>query len=149
MKVPRHAIAKALVERSLQASSPEELSKLGEEIAAYLLSTRRTGEVDSLMRDMTQYRADRGIVEVIVRSAFPLSEHAEADIVSEVQSIYPQATKVIISHRHDATVIAGVKLEFSNQQLDLSVRNKLNRMKQLTLSPSETIRDQELTRKER
>lgn len=149
MKIPRHVVAQALVKRSMQAAEPDELYFLGEEIAAYLLSTRRTGEVESLMRDLTQYRADLGVVEVIVRSAFALSETLEADIIRETKLIYPHATKIIISHLQDETVIAGIKLEFPNMQLDLTVRNKLNRMKQLTLSPSEIQRDQELTRKER
>ena len=132
MKIPRHVIAAALAQRSLQADSVEALRKLGTEIAAYLLQERRTGELDSVLRDITQYRADHGIVEVIAVSAFPLSDTVREDIAAQVSQLYPVASQVIISHRSDAAVVAGVKLEFANQQLDLSVRSKLNRLKQLT-----------------
>lgn len=129
MKQPRHEIAAAIARRSLAASS---VANLSEEIAAYLLHERRTGELESLLRDVMQYRADHGIVEVIAVSAFPLSDQVKLDIESQVTSLYPGAKEIIISHRLDSTVISGVRLEFANQQLDLSVRNKLNKLKQLT-----------------
>lgn len=132
MKTPRHTIAAALAERSLQAGSSAELQKLGDEIAAYLLAEHRTGELDSMLRDIMQYRADAGIVEVIAVSAFALSESVQADITAQVRDLYPAAKQIIISQRHDATVVGGVKLEFANQQLDLTIRSKLNRFKQLT-----------------
>lgn len=129
MKQPRHEIATAIARRSLATS---DVAKLGDEIAAYLLLTRRTGELDSLLRDIMQYRADHGIVEVIAVSAYPLSDKVKHDIEAQVRSLYPEAKEIIISHRLDSTVISGVRLEFANQQLDLSVRNKLNKLKQLT-----------------
>lgn len=129
MKLPRHQIATALANRSLGSFDSKEFS---EEIAAYLLSERRTGELDSLLRDIMQYRADNGIVEVIAVSAFALSDKARADITAQVKKLYPEATQIIVTERRDESVVAGVKLEFANQQLDLSIRNKLNRLKQLT-----------------
>ncbi len=132
MKISRHAVAAALAERSLRLTSAADVQKLGDEIAAYLLTERRTGELDSVVRDIMQYRADRGIVEVVVVSAFTLSEQVRQDISSQVRELYPDAKQIIISHRHDQSIIGGVKLEFANQQLDLSIRNKLNRLKQLT-----------------
>lgn len=128
MKQPRHEIATAIAKRSLSGDS----SKFGDKIAAFLLSERRTGELESLLRDILQYRADHGIVEVIAVSAFPLSDQVKQDIKSQVRGVYPDAKQVIISHKLDGKVISGVRLEFANQQLDLSVRNKLNKLKQLT-----------------
>jgi len=136
MKTSRHIIAAALAVRTLKSGDSAVDSKsLGDEIAAYLLAERRTGELDSLLRDMMQYRADDGVVEVVAISAFPLSDKVQADITERVRDIYPAAKQIIISHQHNAYVVGGVKLEFANQQLDLSVRNKLNRFKQLTLLP--------------
>lgn len=134
MKLPRHQIATALAARSLGTLDVKAFS---EEIAAYLLSERRTGELDSLLRDIMQYRADNGVVEVIAVSAFPLSAAARADITKQVKDLYPKATQVMITEQHDESVVAGVRLEFANQQLDLSIRNKLNRLKQLTAAGKE------------
>jgi F0F1-type ATP synthase delta subunit len=105
---------------------------LAHEIAAYLLAERRTGELESLLRDVMQYRADNGIVEVIAVSAFPLTDGVRTEIEAEVRRVQPEAHEIIISHRLDGAVVSGVRLEFANQQLDLSVRHKLNRLKQLT-----------------
>ncbi|MEO8105171.1 MAG: F0F1 ATP synthase subunit delta [Candidatus Saccharibacteria bacterium] len=134
MKTPRHVVAIALAKRSMQ--SPD-LKGLSGEIAAYLLDERRTGELDSLIRDIMQYRADHGIVEVVAVTAHPLNAAVRVDIEKQVKHLYPAATMVVIAERHDKRVIGGVRLELANQQLDLSVRNKLNHLKQLTAAGKE------------
>ena len=66
MKVTRGRVAAIIAERSLGSISAR---RLGQEVAAYLLDEGRTSELDSIMRDIRQYRADHGIVEVIAVSA--------------------------------------------------------------------------------
>ena len=132
MKQPRHEIAAAIARRSLTTHGVSAVKDLGDEIAAYLLAERRTSDLESLLRDVMQYRADHGIVEVIAVSAFALSDKVKADITAEVRTLQPDAKEIIISHRLDSDVVSGVRLEFANQQLDLSVRSKLNKLKQLT-----------------
>lgn len=134
MKTPRHQIAATLARRTLRADSRP---KLALEIAAYLLAERRTSELGSLVRDMMQYRADQGVVEVSVVSARPLSTAVRADVTAKAKMLYPGATEVIIADKHDPSVIGGVRLELPNQQLDLTVRAKLNRFKQLTAQGKE------------
>jgi F0F1-type ATP synthase delta subunit len=134
MKTPRHTVAAALAQRSLSARDGH---KFGEEIAAFLLQERRSGELEPLLRDIMQYRTDHGIVEVIAVSAFPLSETVRKDIIAQIREMYPKAREIIISQRHDNSIVGGVRLEFANQQLDLSIRNKLNRLKQLTAHKSQ------------
>ncbi|MDB5169395.1 MAG: synthase delta subunit [Candidatus Saccharibacteria bacterium] len=129
MKTPRHVIAAALAQRSLgNVNTP----KFAEEIAAYLLSEHRISELDSLLRDIMQYRADHGIVEVIAISAHSLTAQINNDIEAQMRELYPNAKKIIITPELDATAVGGIRLELANQQLDLTVRNKLNLFKQLT-----------------
>jgi F0F1-type ATP synthase delta subunit len=129
VKTPRHVIAAALAQRSLgNVNTP----KFATEIAAYLLGERRTSELDSLLRDIMQYRADNGIVEVIAISAHPLTAQINTDIEQQMRELYPNAKQIIITPEHDATAVGGIRLELANQQLDLTVRNKLNLFKQLT-----------------
>lgn len=130
MKTPRHQIAAYLAERSLASGASAD--KLSREVAAYLLETNRTGELSSLMRDVQELRAERGIVEVLASSAHELSAGAKSDIEANVKRLYPDAKRIIISEVRDTNVVGGVRLELANQQLDLSVRGKLNRFKQLT-----------------
>lgn len=137
-KVSRLKIASAVADKiDLAKTSQADLSR---EIAAYLLETRRTSELASLMRDLMQVRADRGIVEVTAVTAHPLGAAVRTDIVKKIQTHLltaagaPAASKLIISQQLDPSVVGGVRLELANQQLDLSVRAKLNRFKQLTNS---------------
>jgi F0F1-type ATP synthase delta subunit len=129
MKIPRSTLAHVLTRKSLGSMNRQAFA---DEIAAYLLSERRTGELDSLMRDMIDYRSKDGIVEVRAISAHPITSRGLRDIEAEVRTVYPAAKHIIISTMHDNTVIGGVRLEFPNQQLDLSVHARLSHFKHLT-----------------
>jgi F0F1-type ATP synthase delta subunit len=136
MKLSRTRLAAILADRI----DREDLSQatLAKELAAYLLAEGRGGELDSLLRDIMQDRADRGVVEVIASSAFPLSGTVRADIEAQIKAVFPAARTIILSEVHDQSVVAGVRLELANQQLDLSIRSKLNRFKQLTTAGATT-----------
>ncbi|HVV25993.1 MAG TPA: F0F1 ATP synthase subunit delta [Candidatus Saccharimonadales bacterium] len=128
MKVARTRVARAIADRTLKQGVSRRLSR---ELAAYLLSERRTGELDSLLRDIQADWAEAGHVEVIAASAFPLTAAVRSDITRRVKAIYPRAKQVIINEVHDPTVVGGVRLSLPDRQLDLSIRTKLNRFKQL------------------
>ena len=130
MKEPMHQVARVLVQRTNASNFDEK--QFAREVAAYLLNTGRTGQLNSLARDMIKERASGGIVEVTVVSAHALTDTVRADIRAQVEQLYPNATQSIVNERVDANVVGGVRLEFPEQQLDLSVRNKLNRFKALT-----------------
>jgi len=131
MKQPRHKISSFIASDSLKNGVSKHL---GKEIAAYLLSENRTSELDSILRDVQQDWANAGIVEVIAVSAFDISTKVRSDIVAEIKKLYPDAKKIIVTEQYDPSVIAGVRLELANQQLDLTVQNKLNKFKQLSVS---------------
>jgi F0F1-type ATP synthase delta subunit len=126
MKTSRTVIARTL---SGRLGDPE----LARETAAYLIVERRVSEFASLLRDIEQYRADHsGVVELTAVSAHELDTKVVDDIKSKISQAYPGAKDFIINQQLDPSVVGGVRLELANQQLDLSVRNKLNAFKQLT-----------------
>lgn len=129
MKTPRHQVAALLARKSLDGVNE---TRFAQEVAAYLLDAGRTGELDSLLRDITRYRADHGIIEVTAVSANELSPAVEADVKAQAKALFPSAKQVIINLRRDPAVLGGVRLELVDKQLDLSIRNKLNRFKELT-----------------
>jgi F0F1-type ATP synthase delta subunit len=129
MKTPRHIVADLVATRTL-AANPR-LPSLSRSIAAYLLESGRTGELESLLRDVIQIRAEHGVVEVVAVSVHKLTAAVEADIKRQVRKHYPAAKKIVITEQLDAEVVAGVRLEFPGEQLDLSVRAQLNHFKQL------------------
>lgn len=129
MKTPRTRLAKTIADKTAAGSDTKQLSR---EIAAYLLSERRVSELDSIMRDVQDDRAQAGTVEVIASSAYPLNAEVVSEIESQVSRVYPNAKQIIVTPLIDQNIIGGVRLELPNQQLDLSVEAKLNKFKQLT-----------------
>lgn len=134
MKTRRTRIASTIADQTLSKGSSKQLAN---QIAAYLLSERRVGELDSLMRDVQADWAQAGHVEVLASSAHTLTPAVQKDIEKQVRTVYPQATKIIVTGVHDADVVGGVRLNFSGQQLDLSVQAKLTKFKQLTSAGKE------------
>lgn len=131
MKAPRSRIARTIADKTLKGGSSK---KIAQEIAAYLLTTKRTSELNSVLRDVQADWAEAGYVEVIASSAHPLTAAVKADIDKHVKQLYPSAKQIIVTEAHDPEVIGGVRLSLANQQLDLSVEAKLNKFKQLTLA---------------
>lgn len=132
MKIPLHQVAATLVPRTLRPDVSKQ--RLSQEIAAFLLDAGRTGELESLVRDLIYYRARHGVVEIAAVSARKLSDTVLTDIHKQVQALFPDAKRVIITEELDPAVIGGVKLELVDRQLDLTVRSKLNHFKQLAIS---------------
>lgn len=128
MKVARTRIAHTVAEQTLKKGVSK---RYVEELAAYLLTERRTGELDSLLRDVQADWAAAGHVEVIARSAFPLTATVRSDITKRVKTLYPAAREIVINEVQDSEVIGGVRLALPDRQLDLSIRTKLNKFKQL------------------
>jgi ATP synthase F1 delta subunit len=123
----------SLAEYITSALDKKTSGRLKKEVAAYLLEKGKTSEVDSLLRDVVAERVRRdNTVEVTAITAHPLTDPQRAEIEDHVKTIYPGARKVIINSRIDQSVIGGVRLEFSDKLLDLTVSAKLNKLKTLT-----------------
>ena len=128
MKTPRGRIAEVIAKRFGKADA----KTLSDEVAAYLLAEGRVGDLEPLLRDIQQIRAEAGNVEVLARCAHQLDDAIREDIKAEVRKLYPDAKQIIIDEQLDPEVVGGIKIELANEQLDLSVRAKLNKFKQLT-----------------
>jgi F0F1-type ATP synthase delta subunit len=130
MKAPRSAIAKVINQKLDKADA----KKAAEDIAGYLLAEKRVGELDSLMRDLQQIRSDQGIVEVNALSAHELDQNSINEIKTLIKKKFPGTNQIIINKIIDKDVVGGVRLVMANQQLDLTIRYKLSKFKQLTTS---------------
>ena len=128
MKQSRQPLAKIMAQRTATVNSKQ----LAKDIAGYLLAEKRTADLDSLMRDIQQIRADQGIVEVNAITSHELSSSSITEIKSTIKKNYPNAKTIIVNPVIDPDIVGGVRLTLANEQLDLSVRSKLNKFKQLT-----------------
>ncbi|MEX2014732.1 MAG: F0F1 ATP synthase subunit delta [Candidatus Saccharimonadales bacterium] len=122
-----------LADKVVKLMDEEDQKSLSKKLAAYLIETGKTSELNSLSRDIMQIRKSQdGIVELTAISAHKLSAPQIDEIEKTVGRISPNAKEIIINERIDESVVGGVRLEFANHLLDLSVSAKLNKLKQLT-----------------
>lgn len=128
-KLPRTVIAKLIAERSMKPLSAD---KLAQEIAAYLVFEGRTDELDSLLRDIQQYRADNGILEVNAITANKLDASTLNELKARLSELYNNPKQIIVNQIITPSAVAGIRIEMANQLYDASVRTKLNQFKQLT-----------------
>ena len=129
MKTPRVRIARTVADQTLAEGVSKAYAR---ELAAYLLSERRVGELDSLLRDVQADWARKGYVEVLARSAHPLTDAVKRDIAARIKPLFSEAKKIVVTEVADPGVVGGVQIQLADRQLDLSVEGKLNKFKQLT-----------------
>jgi F0F1-type ATP synthase delta subunit len=134
MKQPRHKVADTIAQKTLAKGITADYAK---EIAAYLLAENRVGELESVLRDVQAEWAEAGFVEVIARSAHPLTASIRDEIAAQVTKLYPNAKRVSITEVEDVETIGGVRLQLPGKQLDMSIETKLNKFKQLTVQGKE------------
>ena len=127
MKTSRLQLSR-LIARQTLAEQPNNLAK---QVAAYLISEHRTGELASLMRDVQAERAEHGYVEVVAHCAHELSEGVRRDIEAEARQLFPAARHVTVTEQLEPDLIGGVRLEIVDRQLDLSTRGQLQKFKML------------------
>jgi F0F1-type ATP synthase delta subunit len=130
MKVPRKKIADIIARRALSKGFNKTQAT---SVAAYLLDEGRTGELDSLLRDVEEDWAEQGFVEVIATSAHELSAKVLQDIEVEVRKLYPNAKRIQVTPELDRSTVGGVRLVFANHRLDLSVASELQKFKTLAV----------------
>lgn len=121
----RQELAKALVP---VIAKSKDSAKLAKAIALYLSEHRQTKELDGLMRAVANLRSKSGTIEATVTTAFPLSPALKRDIRSLIAK-QRGATEVILVEVTDPSVLGGIKIETGEHQLDVTVQQKLNRLK--------------------
>src|SRR5688500_14063793 len=125
----RRHLAEVIGARTLEV---HDTKKLAREVAAYLLDTHDSADLESLIRDVMEYRAQHGIVEGVAVSAHELTPNVIKDIEGILKEEFPKAKHVHIISRIDPTVVGGIRVEMANEQLDLTIRDRIDAFKRLT-----------------
>lgn len=98
------------------------------QLAAYLMSTRRTKELGSIIRDVQYYLADRGHIAGTVFSAQELS----AVTLKELESFTRGKTgaqNVTFDTEVDESLIGGVRIQIPGYELDTTISRQLTILK--------------------
>lgn len=103
-------------------------TKLAKQLAAYLLSERRTKELEPLMRDVIDIRASRGELELVAISVHELSSSVETALTKLTNAAYPKAQKFIIHEERSPELISGLLLKYGQNELDLSAHGRLKKL---------------------
>jgi F-type H+-transporting ATPase subunit delta len=127
--ITRTELAKVIGEQTLHVS---DAIKLKQAIAGYLLEQNRVADIDSLMRDVMQYRAEHGCMEATVVSAYTLEPATRAEVMQTFKSQFPDAKSYVLNESIDPEVVGGIRLEMAGEELDMTIRAKLNTLKRLT-----------------
>jgi len=94
--------------------------KLVDQVAAFLVSERRSGDVKLFSRLLQAERSRRGIGEITISSIVPIPETVKQQLAKKMDIKHPVFHEVI-----DAKIIGGIIASTSESTLDLSIAHKL------------------------
>lgn len=97
-------------------------------LAAYLIEERRTGDTDSILRQLESIRSQNGIREVIVTSAFAPGDSTTQTIRQIFSDYYGRVKTLVIKYRKQPDVIGGLRAETSDALLDFTIASRLQRL---------------------
>ena len=129
MRIHRAELAAVIGEHTLHET---DIKRLAVAVAAYLMDQKSIGELEPLMRDVMAYRQAHGVYEADVTSAHELSQDALHEVERIIKERYPDAKHIFTHDDLDASIIGGLKITLPHEQLDMSVRAKLDTFKRLT-----------------
>ncbi len=98
------------------------------QLAGYLVETKRTKELDLILRDIDSNLAEKGFVNVVITSAYDLSAETKKSLEAFVKR-KTQAKQVSLSNLVDPAVLGGIKIATSGRELDQTVAHQLTVLK--------------------
>jgi F0F1-type ATP synthase delta subunit len=99
--------------------------KLIRELAAYLVSARRTKELDLIVRDIEYELTKRGIVLARVTTAFDL-QAATRSAVTKLIKERTNAKNIELEQYIDPAVLGGFKIDLPGLKMDATIAHRLN-----------------------
>lgn len=124
-KISRRSLALHVATHLVNGKPQKEIAL---QLGAYLVLTRRTKELDSIIRDIQFYLADHGHIAGTVTSAHELS----ISTVKAIESFTKDATgakHVSFDRAIDESLIGGIKVQIPGYELDSTVARQLTILK--------------------
>lgn len=102
--------------------------KLFNQLAGYLVDSKRTKELKLIVRDIEFMLSAKGFVQATVTSAFDLSTETKKALESFVKE-QTKAKDVSLSAMVDPSVMGGVKITVPGCELDQTIAHQLTVLK--------------------
>lgn len=125
VRLSRRKIAEYCVKELLAGSSRMKLAKL---LAAYLVESKRTKELDVIISDIDYEISLHGLVSAEVVSAHALDVSTKKAIEKLVADV-AEAHKVDLRSSVDSALLGGFRLDFAGLELDTTMAKKLNSLR--------------------
>ena len=120
-KLSRRKLALYVVASAKDGVIPVGIMK---KVAAYLIDTGRTREVELVARAIEDELAEKGTVVATVTSAFPLDEALRMAVEDEIGA-QTFALKEVV----DPSVLGGVRIDMPGKRLDATLSRKLTMLR--------------------
>lgn len=101
---------------------------IAQQLAAYLIWTRRTKELTLIVRDIQFYLADQGRIAGTVTSARELSA-ATVKAIKDFTAKETGAKEVSLDTVVDPSLLGGIKLQIPGKELDMTAARTLTLLK--------------------
>jgi len=106
----------------LQKQASEKVAK---EVSKFLVQSKRTKDLSKIMRELSRLQYERdNVQEVTMTSAHKMNESVKQKILKQMNVEHYVINEVI-----DEDLIGGVRIESNDSIFDLSVRNRLQKLK--------------------
>ena len=99
-----------------------------EQLAAYLIETRRTKELGLIVRDVEYHLAEKGHLSATITSAFDL----DSETLHAIESFVKDKTKapnVSLTTLVDPSVLGGIKISLPGRENDQTIAHQLTVLK--------------------
>ena len=115
-----------------QLESGEKSDKVTASLAAYLIEEKKVGSLGVIIREIEQLLlAGRDTLYLYITTAREVDNDALLSLIEKFKQ-QNGASKVIVEHTINKSVIGGVRCETAEQRLDLTVRRQLQRLTGVT-----------------
>ncbi len=124
-KLSRRALSAYIAEQLVDGNSEQDLAA---HVAAYLIESHRTKELDLIIRDVQVRLAESGRVTGSVTTAFALADESRQAIEAFIKD-RTNATKVEVDETVDPKVLGGVKINLPGREFDATIAHALTTLK--------------------
>jgi len=98
------------------------------EVAAYLVETKKTNQLDLIIRDIELYLSRSGHLLAHVGSVHELSAETKKEIITLLKK-ETGAKNIDLAEYRDENLIGGVKIDIPGKQLDTTINRTLSTLK--------------------
>lgn len=124
-KLSRRSIARYMADT---LASGKGRQKVIRQLAGYLVESRRTNELELIVRDVDYNLSLKGITSATITSAFDLTVETKKAITQFIAH-HTKSTQISLESLIDPAVIGGVKISLPGRELDQTIAHQLTVLK--------------------